>query len=203
MKCIVCSTDIITNRSNQKYCSKKCKSKHEASLKSKKPKEKTCQCCQKIFVPYTSLDKFCSANCRVENQKSNRSRRWNPESTQKRIGINNPAYRNGMYTRETKKTSEGNRLFLKVRNSMREEMQNNFGYIFCEHCGTTSTYQFEMHHLIYRSEKPNHEHLHDKRNLINLCIKCHNWYHKNKSNRNELVENRKLYELFGDDIRNK
>jgi hypothetical protein len=34
-------------------------------------------------------------------------------------------------------------------------------------------------------------------------MKCHNWFHKNKSNRNDIVESSKLYELFGDDVRDK
>lgn len=203
MKCKICETEFVPKTSVHKCCSLKCKKRNDQELKSKKPKTKICGMCKVEFKPYTSLDKFCSANCRVENQKSKRSRRWSSESTEKRIGINNPAYRNGMYTRTSEKTAEGHRLFLKVRNGMRERMKNDYGYIFCERCGTTSTYQFEMHHVVYRSEKPNHPHLHDERNLINLCMECHNWYHKAKENRSILVETRKLYELFGEDVRNK
>ena len=203
MKCIVCETEFLQKTSVHKCCSKKCKEKYQGDKRSKKPKTKICGVCKVDFKPYTSLDKFCSANCRVENQKSKRCRRWTAESTEKRIGKNNPGYRNGMYTRTSDKTAEGNRLFLRIRNGMRERMKNEHGFIYCERCETTSTYQFEMHHIVYRSEKPNHTHLHDERNLINLCMECHNWYHKAKENRSILVETRKLYELFGEDVRNK
>jgi hypothetical protein len=203
MKCVYCNNEFQQKSIINKYCSKKCKSKVEAQNRSKKPAIKVCKCCNKEFTPYTSLDKFCSANCRIENMKSKRTRRWNKESTEKRTGINNPAFKSGMYTRASSRTDEGQKLYLRNRNELRSDMLLKYGYLFCERCNTNQTYKWEMHHVIYRSEKPLHEHLHNKRNLMNLCIKCHNWFHKNKSNRNEIVEERKLYELFGEDVRNK
>jgi hypothetical protein len=203
MKCPCCSIEFIPKSKLAKYCTKKCKDKVSQELRSKKPKTKTCSHCNSQFTPYTSLDKFCSANCRVENQKSKRSRRWNPEATAKRIGESNPAYRNGMYARETTKTADGNRLFLKNRNELKQDMIDKNGYLFCEHCKATNTCQFETHHIIYRSEKPNHKHLHDKRNLILLCIKCHNDYHKSKLMREHLIKERNLIDLFGSDIQYK
>jgi len=86
---------------------------------------------------------------------------------------------------------------------MDDKMISEKGYIYCEECKTSKSFRFEHHHIVYRSEKPRHEFLHDPRNLITLCIKCHNYYHKHKSHRNPLVESRKLYELFGNDVRNK
>jgi len=203
MNCIICNTEFERKSVRSKYCSSKCKRKYQTLQKSKKPISKKCKVCDKDFQPYTSLDKFCSANCRVENMKSKRSRNWSKESTEKRIGKNNPSYKSGMYARATKKSAEGQKEYLRIRNEMRANMIIEHGYLFCERCGTNETYQWEMHHLVYRSEKPNHTHLHNKRNLINLCMKCHNWFHKSKSNRNAIVEERKLYELFGEDIRNK
>lgn len=203
MNCANCNNEFIQRNRLNKFCCKQCKSKFETKQRSKKPLEKTCQFCCSVFKPYSSLDKFCSANCRVENMKSKRSRRWNSKSTEKIKGKNNPSYKSGMYTRDVNKSDEGQKLYLRTRNEMRAEMLLNHGYLFCERCKTNQTYQWEMHHIVFRSEKPLHEHLHNKRNLVNLCMKCHNWYHKEKSNRNELVEERKLYELFGDDIRNK
>ena len=203
MKCVYCSMEFIPKSKVSKYCTKKCKDKVAQELRSKKPKTKTCSHCNCEFTPYTSLDKFCSANCRVENQKSKRSRRWNPESTAKIVGQNNPAYRNGMYARETTKTAEGNRLFLRNRNELKQDIIDMYGYLFCEHCKTTNTSRFETHHIVYRSEKPNHKHLHDKRNLIVLCITCHNEYHKSKLMREHLVKERGLIDLFGSDIQYK
>lgn len=203
MKCNYCSTEFIAKSKLTKYCSKKCKDKVSQELRSKKPETKTCSHCSSVFTPYTSLDKFCSANCRVENQKSKRSRRWNPESTAKRIGENNPGFRNGMYSRSTNKTAEGVRVFLRNRNEMREEMMGKYGHLLCEHCNTTQTLRFEMHHIVYRSEKPNHPNLHDKINLINLCIQCHNDYHKSKLMRENLIAERNLIDVFGIDIQYK
>lgn len=203
MNCIVCNSEFTQKNKLHKFCNKICKTKYETESKSKKPKTKICKCCNKEFKPYTSLDKYCSANCRIENMKSKRSRRWNTESTMKRIGENNPSFKSGMYSRNNTRTSEGNRQYLKVRNEMRANMILEHGFLFCEKCKTNETYQWEMHHLIYRSEKPLHEHLHNPRNLINLCMKCHNWFHKSKSNRNDIVIERNLQELFGQDILNK
>jgi 5-methylcytosine-specific restriction endonuclease McrA len=203
MNCINCNIEFEGKSKVAKYCSKQCKSKYEVKLRSNKPKLKTCQYCSNEFSPYTSLDKYCSANCRVENMKSKRSRRWSKESTQKRIGKNNPSFKSGMYARDNKRTDNGQKEYLRIRNEMRSNMILQHGYLFCEHCTTNQTYQWEMHHIIFRSEKPNHEHLHNSKNLINLCIKCHNWFHQNKSNRNKIVEDRKLYELFGEDVRNR
>jgi hypothetical protein len=203
MKCKLCSTEFIAKSKLAKYCSHTCKRKAEQESRSKKPKTKTCNHCSSVFNPYTSLDKFCSANCRVENQKSKRSRRWNSESTQKMIGENNPAFRNGMYARSTSRTGEGMKLFLRNRNEMREEMMGKYGHLLCEHCNTTQTLRFEMHHIVYRSEKPNHPNLHDKINLINLCIQCHNDYHKSKLMRENLIVERNLIKIFGSDIQYK
>ena len=65
---------------------------------------------------------------------------------------------------------------------------------------TKTNTKFETHHIIYRSEKPNHEHLHSSNNLILLCVLCHNYFHKSKQTRVELVKERKLNEMFGNDV---
>ncbi len=77
------------------------------------------------------------------------------------------------------------------------------GYIHCEWPGCNETYLLEDHHIIYRSEKPGHENLHEPPNLIRLCKGHHDWIHESKANRNQLVEDRRLYLLFGNDVRNK
>ena len=171
--------------------------------KKNKPKQKRCKFCGSLFAPYTSLDKFCSSNCRIENQKSTRAFRWNPESTNKRVGKNNPSYRNGTYCRNTKRSSIGEREFIKQSKAIRGDMVSDVGYIYCENCNTSNSIKFECHHLIFRSEKPLHESLHKRVNLILLCIQCHNDFHKTKSLRNDIVNDRKLGLLFGNDVLNK
>lgn len=166
-------------------------------------KNKECKFCKKSFKPYTTLDKFCSAKCRVDKKKSKRSYNWSEESVKKITGKKNPAYRNGMYCKSNNKTAIGQKEFIRNSKEIKQEIINDFGYIHCQDCKTNNSLRFETHHIIYRSEKPLHENLHKKENLIVLCIKCHNEYHKHKSKRNDLVKNRELNILFGNDVLNK
>ena len=184
------------------YCSKECLNVAWGK-KPNKPKVKKCKYCGSEFNPYTSLDKFCSAKCRIDNMKSKRSFQWSDESIKKRIGKNNPAYRNGCYTRDYKKRNKGERIFIANRRKIKKSMVDEVGYIYCQNCNNSRSIRYEGHHLIYRSEKPLHENLHDIDNIIILCIECHNEFHKHKSLRNEIVRARKLNILFGDDILDK
>jgi 5-methylcytosine-specific restriction endonuclease McrA len=76
----------------------------------------------------------------------------------------------------------------------KQEQYNEYGYNFCEHCGRTG--YVESHHIVYRSEAPNHPMLHDKINRILLTRKCHDWFHERKSNRDKIVEERGLRNIF-------
>jgi 5-methylcytosine-specific restriction endonuclease McrA len=142
-------------------------------------KELICFNCKKTYIGYKS--KFCSKKCMYESSKKTR------------LGKNNPAYRNGNYcgkkigTRQT-----GGRACKKYRKDFIEKN----GYLFCEICKTSSSLRFEVHHLIFRSEAPNHKNLHKEPNLILTCIACHNKLHKKKSNRDKIVKERELYKLF-------
>lgn len=202
-QCLICGDEFIPKSSEHKYCSKKCRSIIQLAKRSKKPKYKKCKLCNTEFKPYTSLDKFCSANCRIESMKSKRDqrRRWNKDSVKKRHGKNNPGYRNGNYVRGKKR--EFSRVFQNNVNALKAEMIKDVGYVYCQYCLTSQSLRFEGHHIIYRSEKPGHKHLHSKENTILLCIKCHNIFHKCKGNRNDIVEERGLDKLFGIDILNK
>lgn len=200
--CDICGNIFTPLHSRNRYCSDKCKVKADTQARSKKPKFKKCNFCGNQFEPYSSLDKFCSALCRIKNVKSKRSRNWTDEKAKLRTGKNNPNYTHGMCAVGVKKDSSGLRLFFKNRDSYRQDIVDKHGYLFCEKCGKTNC-RFEAHHIIFRSEKPKHEFLHDKRNIINLCHVCHSYYHSRKANRNELVVSRGLHELFGNDVLNK
>lgn len=63
----------------------------------------------------------------------------------------------------------------------------------CEICGNFAS---DIHHIIYRSEAPRHPFLHHPVNLIALCRKHHEFFHKKKSNRGYLVKERKLDVIF-------
>lgn len=202
IKCIICDNDFIPKTFKSICCSKVCKQKYDAKKISKKPKIKVCKNCNKEYNPYTSITKFCSANCRVENIKKKRKFNWNNDSVEKRKGIKNPAYVNGDRLQNKKIDSTGLRLFEKNRKEYINEMINEFGYTYCQKCKETNK-KLEAHHIIYRSEKPKHQNLHDKINIILVCVKCHNWFHKKKGNRNDIVNERNLHLIFGNDVLDK
>lgn len=203
IKCGFCGGDFTGIGIHRKYCSPECNYNADRRRTSKPPKPKKCKHCQIEFAPYNSLDKFCSANCRINNQKSKRSFNWRPDQVANRIGAKNPAYRNGMYTRSAKRTAVGNKVFFRNRDELKAKMIDDHGYLFCEQCKTGTTYQWETHHIIYRSEKPGHPHLHDKENLLHLCMQCHNDFHKSKDMRNAIVVERGLDKIFGQDVLDK
>lgn len=86
----------------------------------------------------------------------------------------------------------------KNRKELVEKMKQDYGYIYCQRleCGKSSAYKFEVHHIVFRSEKPEHPYLHSKKNLIIVCDKCHNLFHNKKSIRNPLLKRRKLNQIF-------
>lgn len=135
IKCRICANEFDAVGSWRKYCSPKCNYQANLDRKSKKPKVKSCKFCTKQFSPYNSLDKFCSAECRINHQKSKRSF-TRPNAAKSIMGENNPAYRNGMYTRATKRQFIGQKLFMRNRDEIREAMIAEYGYQFCEHCKT-------------------------------------------------------------------
>lgn len=201
--CKVCGSKFMPKSKLNICCSIKCKRKRDTELRTDKPKIKNCKVCSKEYTPYTSLSSFCSYECRHENMKSKRSRRWSQEAIDKRKGKNNPSYTHGMSINgKTSMTHEGMRKFRKNCKEMDDEMINEYGYIFCEWCRQTTS-RIEHHHIIFRSEKPKHPNLHDKENIITLCVPCHNKFHSKKGTRNELVEKRGLNKIFGNDVLNK
>jgi len=209
-KCQYCKNDFQIKTYQQKFCNWKCRTKSKLKypnwiirVKKQKPQLqlKKCRDCGIEFKPYTSLDKFCTYECRNNFKKQQRSRNWNLESCEKRKWKNNPAYKHWMRIKE--KNIKTSRLFQKNCKILDNKLINTRWYIYCEECDTTNTMRFEHHHIIYRSEKPSHEHLHNINNIILLCIGCHNEYHKHKSKRNKIVEKRKLNILFWNDILDK
>jgi len=66
---------------------------------------------------------------------------------------------------------------------------------YCEYCHI-SRFCLELHHIVYKSEQPNHKELNNPLNLITACRRCHEKLHGDKSLRNELVEDRGLEALF-------
>ena len=193
-KCKICGKVFKPSRITQKYCSKRCKEiQYNKSLAQKK-----CKVCEKSFNPHTSLDKFCSSVCRVNYHKSKRARNWTKQQVEKRIGENNPAYRNGFYTSTAKRDYSPE--FIKNSKEIKKEMIDDVGYLYCQYTGRSDSLKHETHHIIFRSEKPNHPHLHSKMNLIVVGIEAHNEFHKHKWIRNKIVKDRGLDAIFGKDV---
>jgi len=87
-----------------------------------------------------------------------------------------------------------------IRNAIRAKKIEEYGYWFCDRCGSRDIRNRKMHHIIFQSEKPGHKHLHHERNLIDLCNNDELYFHEQKDKRNYLIEERNLTELFGNDI---
>ena len=145
-------------------------------------KPKKCRQCKKEFVNYYN-QYFCSRQCNYDN--------WKEKETRK--GKKNFGYRNGFYTGKKKLNSKHSNACRKYRVALRKER----GYDYCERCGVNQSPRFETHHIIYLSEAPDHPEIDNPKNLIFLCIKCHNELHGKKILRNDIVEKRGLSELFG------
>lgn len=160
-------------------------------LNTKNPKSLSCkQCNTKILMARCCTRNFCSRQCFFESQKT------------ARLGENNPAYRNGLSTKKSVSWKTYNTKHLRSCAKYRKDFMERNDYIHCEYCKVNNSIKFEVHHIIFASEKPRHEHLHDFRNLIMVCIECHNNFHKagGMELRKSLIENRGLVELFGKDI---
>jgi len=87
----------------------------------------------------------------------------------------------------------------KAMNEYVEKMFNQYGHLYCEKCLQSNVHIDMPHHIIFKSEKPRHKELHNKRNLILLCRDCHNYMHQHKHNefRIKLIKERNLKDLFG------
>jgi len=206
----MCNVDMEMNCSNGtfvqvKYC-KECKYKinqercrvyrekniekikqRKRELYYSKGKKLICVQCGKEFYRASYINKkFCSRKC------------FHEESKESRKGTNNPAYRNGT---RVKGRSVSWRHLDATRKYGRDFLEKN-GYKYCENCGINQSLRFETHHIVFASEMPRHNELHNVKNLILVCIKCHNNFHSGKTHekRIELVKARGLVELFGKTI---
>ena len=185
LNCAICGEKfIVVSPFNRKTCSTKCSFllKKQITIKAQnKIVDRKCKNCNKIFLAKQGLyRKFCSMECQINFLKIDR------------LDKNNPNYKTGFKT-GGKRTVEhmsacrvNRRLFLKEHKEL-----------FCEICGTKRSLRFESHHIVYASEAPMHKELHNRQNLIMLCIQCHNDLHAKKYLRNDLVIKRGLNELFG------
>ena len=83
----------------------------------------------------------------------------------------------------------------------RKEFLEKYDYAFCEVCKVNrqGTPRFEVHHIYFASRFPKHKNLHDNKNMIHICIKCHRKFHNGNEFNNiflKLEKERGLKELF-------
>ena len=102
----------------------------------------------------------------------------------------------------TKKADSAQRLFTKNCKEIEAAMVDECGYKYCQYCYRSNGH-FERHHIIYRSEKPAHPKLNDKENALILCAICHINFHYKKAMRNDIVKERGLDKIFGQDVLDK
>ena len=116
-----------------------------------------------------------------------------------RKGKGNPAYRNG--TRINGKSNITHEHLKACKDYRREFLKKN-DYIFCEVCGANSnaTLKHEVHHIYFASRFPRHKELHNPKNLVMVCIECHNKFHAGnnlyKKEFEKLEKERDLKKLF-------
>lgn len=204
--CKICKLSFRPNHLSEVFCSYNCAKIQKAEYDKRwreKQKEKfwivkttiydhECIECWKQFKSTSKRQKYCWRWCLSIVTK--RERIWDK----------NPAYRNWMYSYWAKSRKELMKTtawywqheFARVCKKIRDEQIDDKWYYYCEHCWTSESLRWENHHIVFRSEKPKHKNLHNRRNILRVCIKCHNEFHKHKSIRRKYIIERKLWELF-------
>lgn len=141
-----------------------------------------CLVCGNLFTPQRFMQRTCSPACSIQFAKT----------------VEKEAKARNIQKRPAIKTEHPE--FVKNREALKQQLIDYYGYAICQVCFHVGT---ETHHIIYRSEKPGHKHIHDIRNLLRLCKEHHGWFHAVKGRRDKLVEERNLTELFGNSILSK
>lgn len=184
-KCVVCKNKFYPKDSFQKTCSIQC----GISVRIK-TQSISCKYCKKTFTGY-SIRSYCSQSC------------FQKDCSIKRIGENNPSYKNGLYTHANFQNKRNPTAYKHLRecSRYRKEFISKYGYQFCEVCkiNQNGTPRFEVHHIYFASQYPKHKNLHDNKNLVHICLSCHHKFHAGKTYEKEflkLQKDRGLKELF-------
>lgn len=81
INCVICNSEFIKNRINQKYCSIECRYKADKNRQNKIPMEAICKYCDKKFIKDNTnrLKIYCSTDCaRLDRYKKQPYwREWN------------------------------------------------------------------------------------------------------------------------------
>lgn len=156
--------------------------------------------CGVIYTPTNFGQKFHSPKCAYKHKLAKGVPKKKKEFKQ-RTPIKKKPYVFKRKPIRKKPISAEDLVFMQNKNELKEAQIMSNGCTFCEVC--FMNLQVDAHHIVFRSEKPHHPEIHSKVNLILVCRKHHVWFHKSKGNRNKIVEDRKLNEIFGQDVLDK
>jgi len=198
-KCKICGTEFeIKNqlRVGDKTCSYKCRHENHLRIAREQSKRKKLQVVKRL-CRYCGNDVFSTAWCPRNFCDGKSGECYKRYLSENRKGKKNPAYRNGYAVGGSRKYTG---IHLRACAKYRKAFIDSNGYLFCESCNINSngTPKFEVHHIYYASLYPKHKELHNPRNLILLCLQCHNDFHSSKRKDEFLVmeEKRGLKQLF-------
>lgn len=163
---------------------RKYRERNKERLKQKKKEEyynkgniRYCKNCKKEFrSPKWVGKKFCSKKCQGLFWKKNGFHRLS----------DNPVWKNGNHSTTYRK------IFI----NHLEEQGVDIEKMGCQICGVTTAMAYDIHHIVYRSEAPNHPKLNDPINMVFVCRSCHNYLHYRKNKRDSIVKERGLEEVF-------
>lgn len=195
--CIVCDVlfTISTNIELQKKtCSYECWRKNNYDIsarRSKQIEERQCAQCEAKFIARKFGNRKLCQSC------------LNKKNSLNKIGKGNPNYKSGVFTHANFQGRKSKTAYKHLNECRRykKEFIAEHGYQFCEVCGVNKngTPRFEVHHLIFASQKPKHPNLHDNRNMIHICLSCHHKFHNGKEYSEvflRIEKERGLKELF-------
>lgn len=136
-------------------------------------KFKKCKFCGQSFMPHATGQKHCTGVCFFRDKTQSQDKQ------------------------EVIKKSRSQAVF---ETQAKKKLKKNFDlkwFLWCEKCKETGHDKYDVHHIIYRSEEPDHENLHHLDNLIVLCRPCHDEAHRHKhERRRDIAEIRQLDRLF-------
>jgi hypothetical protein len=203
--CVICKKSFFIKTGIQvhkKTCSLECQytlrrkiSDKSVEKRKKTPKKYKCKGCSNYFVGNEFIKrKYCTLECQYNHYKKIR------------IGKQNPAFRSGDYAKNTGKLRKGKQgIHLNACLKYRKYFNEKNEYLFCEVCkiNKNGTKRFEVHHIYYASRYPKHKELHNFKNLIHICIECHNKFHKEEYKEvfKKIEKERGLKELFGCNVK--
>ncbi len=159
-------------------------------------KKVKCKQCGKEFELFRSYRGICSYDCgKKYDEAKSKVKKSTPNENKAKI------------KKEIERKQTSAQLATIAIKALKQKQKDKYGFNFCERCGKSGVI-ISGHHIIFRSEASLSEHLHDERNLILVCgtdcTGCHGHFHIGaKSNREYLIEERNLTELFGTQILSK